>query len=185
LSTVATQQVFAHSLRNESFTVHEKDHTIFVVLGHADEPTYGVENGIHDGRHNMEIFLSDEATGLPLKGANLKADMYYFNSIQKFNNATSPNNAQSIKTGVTVNSVYGDPGHYVIRELQSPGIYGYHIYGTMSYFGVHDQPIDTTVFCKSTRGDTSKFNSPGWFGSFGCTDDIREITFPPRSKLNN
>ena len=78
LSTVATQQVFAHSVRNESFSVHEMPHKIQVVLGHTDEPTYGLENGVHSGRHNMEITLSDEPTKLRLKSANLQADMYYF-----------------------------------------------------------------------------------------------------------
>ena len=182
LSTVATQQVFAHSLRNESFTAHGMPHKIFVVLGHTDEPTYGLENGVHSGKHNMEIILSDEPTKLRLSSANLKADMYYFKDIKKFNKASSPNDATDVKTGVTVSSVFGDPGHYLIRELQTPGIYGYHIYGTMNYFGVHDQPIDATVFCKSTQGDTSKFNSPGWFGSFGCTDDIKDIVFPNKKK---
>ena len=87
-----------------------------------------------------------------LSGANLKADMYYFKDIKKFNKASSLNDATDVKTDVTINSVFGDPGHYLIRELQTPGIYGYHIYGSMNYFGVHDPPIDATVFCKSTQG---------------------------------
>ncbi len=182
LSTVATQQVFAHSVRNESFTAHGTLHTIQVVLGHTDEPTYGFENGVHSGKHNLEITLSDQPTKLRLNSANLKADMYYFKDIKKFNKATSVKDATDVKTGVTVNSVFGDSGHYIIRELQTPGIYGYHIYGTINYFGIHNQPIDVTIFCKSTQGDTTKFNSGGWFGSFGCTDDIKDIKFPSNSK---
>ena len=183
ISTIATQPVFAHSLRNESFTAHGMPHKIFVVLGHTDEPTYGLsEDTVHNGKHNMEIILTDEPTKLRLSGAQLKADMYYFKDIKKFNKATSLSDATEVKTAVPVGSVFGDPGHYLIREVQSPGIYGYHIYGTMNYFGIHDQPIDATIFCKSSQGDTSKFNSPGWFGAFGCTDDVKDIKFPKNSK---
>lgn len=59
-----------------------------------------------------------------------------------------------------------------------PGIYGYHIYGTINYFGVATVPIDSTIFCASSQGPTTKFNSPGWSGSFGCTEDIAKIKFP-------
>lgn len=182
ISMMSTQHVFAHSVRTESFNLHGMQHGISVVLGHTNEPTYGVESGIHDGKHNMEIRLLDAATKLPLSGANLKADMYYFKDIKKFNKATSPNDADDVMKGVTIGAVFGDPGHYIIRELQDVGIYGYHVYGTISFFGVHDVAFDKTVFCRSSQGDTSKFNSPGWNGGFGCTDDIKDIKFPKKGK---
>ncbi len=41
---------------------------IVVVLGHANEPTFGVLPGVHDGKHGVEVFLEDAATVLPLSG---------------------------------------------------------------------------------------------------------------------
>ena len=177
ISTTSTQHAFAHAHTTLDVTspVHR---TISVVLGHTNEPTYGVDPGIHDGKHNMEIILTDAATSLRLSGATLTADMYYFEDIKQFNKATSVNKATEKMTGVTVSSVFGDPGHYLIREIQDDGIYGYHVFGTINYFGEATIPIDATVFCKSSQGDTTKFNSPGWSGSFGCTGDISDIKFP-------
>jgi len=47
---------------------------IAVVVGHTDEPSYGVKPGIHDGEHELEVTLSDNATGLPIGDAQLKTD---------------------------------------------------------------------------------------------------------------
>jgi hypothetical protein len=82
---------------------------------------------------------------------------------------------------VTVGSVFGDPGHYLVREVQNDGIYGYRLYGTISYFGVASVPIDATVFCTSAEGPTTKFNTAGWSGSYGCTEDIDDILFPEKN----
>ena len=180
ISTTSVQHAFAHSHTTLPLPAPLAPRTISVVLGHTNEPTYGVEPGIHDGKHNMEIILTDAATSLRLSGASLKADMYYFDNIKQFNKATSVNKASDKKLGVTVGSVFGDPGHYLIREIQDSGIYGYHVYGTINYFGEATVPIDATVFCKSSQGDTTKFNSPGWSGSFGCTEDIKGIKFPTK-----
>src|SRR5581483_11720083 len=67
-------------------------------LGHSNEPTYGVQPGVHDGKHPMEIFLTDKATSLPLAGAQLKADMFYFKDLKSFNKATSPYQATPADT---------------------------------------------------------------------------------------
>jgi hypothetical protein len=179
LISTTSQHAFAHAHTTLPVT-SPVPRTISVVLGHTNEPTYGVEPGIHDGKHNMEIILTDAATNLRLSGASLKADMYYFDSLKQFNKAQSVNKASDKKTGITVGSVFGDPGHYLIREVQDKGIYGYHVYGTINYFGEATIPIDATVFCKSSQGDTTKFNSPGWSGSFGCTEDIKDIKFPTK-----
>ena len=42
----------------------EEEHAndIRIVLGHTNEPAYGKLPGIHDGKHNLEVDLSDGAT---------------------------------------------------------------------------------------------------------------------------
>lgn len=183
LSGVIMQQAFGHASTTLTLTedpvVGKK---IRVVLGHTNEPTFGAKPGIHDGKHNMEVFLSDSDTRLPLAGASLKADMYYFKDIKAFNKATSPDDATEKRLGVAVGSVFGDPGHYLIREVQKDGIYGYRLYGTINYFGEGSIGIDSTIFCRSSEGDTSKFNSPGWSGSYGCTEEIDDILFPEKNE---
>jgi hypothetical protein len=80
--------------------------------------------------------------------------------------------------------VFGDAGHYMARQVMQPGIYGYRLYGTIDYFGMAEVPIDTTVFCRAAdseggaAGNTSKFNSEGWGGGYGCTERIADIYFP-------
>ena len=71
-----------------------------------------------------------------------------------------------------------DPGHYVARQVQKDGVYGYRLNGTIHYFGVAGLNVDTTMFCRTPEGATTKFNSVGWFGGFGCTEDIDDILFP-------
>jgi hypothetical protein len=181
-SAAVLQPAFAHAhatLTLEDELVAGKQ--ISVVLGHENEPTYGAKAGIHDGKHGLEIMISDEATSLPLTGASLKADKYYFKDIKSFGKADSPEDADAIVKGVDVRGVFGEAGHYLARQVQKPGIYGYHVYGTIDYFGVSSIDIDTTVFCSSPEGDTTKFNSPEWSGSFGCTSDINDSIFPGRA----
>lgn len=184
--TLLHQQAFAHAhteLAVKSEHIAGKDVTM--VVGHTGEPTYGAQPGIHDGKHNLEVLLSDAATKLPLTGASLKADKYYFKNIQSFNNATSVEDADQVVKNVTIAAVFGDPGHYMARQVMKPGIYGYHIYGNISYFGVADLPVDTTVFCKADNGNTTKFNSEGWSGGFGCTADIKDSIYPSERMSNN
>lgn len=174
------QQAFAHAHTSMDVpaTAHLTGRQVSVVVGHTNEPTFGVEPGVADGKHNMEVLLSDSATKLPLAGAVLKTDKYYFKNIESFNKASSVNDADAIVKNVTIGGVFGDTGHYVARQVQANGIYGYHIYGTIDYFKVAQLPIDTTIFCSATEGNTTKFNSPGWGGAFGCTDDVNNIAFP-------
>ena len=164
----------------------ENANAISVVIGHTNEPTYGALAGIHDGKHNVEVFLEDAATALPLSGANLTVDKYYFRDIRSFEIADSPENADVVERNVTLSPVFGDAGHYMARQVMQPGIYGYRLYGTIDYFGVAEVPIDTTVFCmaadsegEGAAGNTSKFNSEGWEGGgYGCTERIADIYFP-------
>ncbi len=157
---------------------------ISVVIGHTNEPTYGALAGIHDGKHNVEVFLEDAATALPLSGANLTVDKYYFRDIRSFEIADSPENADVVERNVTLSPVFGDAGHYMARQVMQPGIYGYRLYGTIDYFGMAEVPIDTTVFCRAAdseggaAGNTSKFNSEGWEEGYGCTERIEDIYFP-------
>lgn len=176
-TTLAFDSASAHGVK--SIPVDLGDGTergITFVMGHTNEPTYAQEKGVHDGKHPMEIFLSDANTGLDLADADLTADKFYFKNLKSFEKAQSPFDADAVVTGVPVAAVHGDPGHFQVRQvLSEPGIYGYHVTGTISYFGVHDIPVDITAFC---RDAPSKFNSDNWFGGFGCTTDIKDSNYP-------
>jgi hypothetical protein len=176
------QPAFAHS--HTALTVAEgpaAGKQISIVLGHTNEPAFGARTGLHDGRHDLEVMITDAATKLPLAGAALKADKYYFRDIQSFNRAALPDNADEVARGVSVAAVFGDAGHYTARQVQKPGIYGYRLYGNVSYFGVAQVPIDATVFCSSPSADTSKFNTAGWSGAFGCTQSFGDMAFPQKN----
>ena len=77
--------------------------------------------------------------------------------------------------------MFDDAGHYVARQVQKDGIYGYRLYGNVSYFGVAEAQVDSTGFCNSANGNTTRFNSPGWTGAYGCTENILHTSFPLRS----
>jgi hypothetical protein len=151
---------------------------VVVTLGHSNEPSFGAKPGMHDGRHDFELSIEDAATALPLSGADLKLDRYYFGDIRAFNRASSPEDATEVDQGIGLGGVFGEPGVYSVRQVVKEGIYGYRVYGTIDYFGVAKMPIDSTVFCATPVGNTSKFNSPGWEGSFGCIEDMNSLLFP-------
>ena len=156
---------------------------IVVTIGHTNEPTFGIEPGVHDGRHGLEVSLQDADTALPLAGAQLTVDKYYFRDIRSFERASSLDRADQIELNITVGEVFGDTGHYMVRQIMQPGIYGYHLYGTIDYFGIAEVPIDTTIFCRVDSGNTSQFNSEGWHGGYGCTGDINDLYFPNEPRL--
>jgi hypothetical protein len=178
----AITAVFAHP--HIVLTPDETDHQqmnanpIILTLGHGNEPAFGAMPGIHDGKHNFELFIEDAATTLPLAGANLTLDRYYFSDIQSFENATSPTDATEVDSGIRLGAVFGETGVYSVRQIVKEGIYGYRVYGTVDYFGAAQIPIDSTVFCTSSVGNTTKFNSPGWEGSYGCVQGIDSLLFP-------
>lgn len=163
----------------------ENVNPISVVIGHTNEPTFGVKPGVHNGMHNLEVFLEDAETAIPLTGAQLSIDKYYFRDLRSFERASSLDRADQIERNVTVGGVFGDPGHYEADQIHQPGIYGYRLYGTIDYFGIADVPIDTTIFCEleDGSGDTTKFNSEGWGGGYGCTSDIEDLYFPNEPRL--
>ncbi len=177
LAGVASEQAFAHG--GKVIFHHDGptglDRLITVVIGHNDEPTTAQESGKASGNHPMELFISDTATGLNLADADLKVDKYYYKNDKKFNKAAEKG-FEPIVTGVSVTGVHGDPGHYFARQiLAQPGIYGYHVYGTVSYFGVFDIPVDVKAFCRDAP--TNDFTNLS-FGGFGCTADIDDDKFP-------
>jgi hypothetical protein len=182
VSLVPSAEAFPHAgiviNPNPSDPNQQNANPISLFLGHTNEPTFGVREGVHDGKHGVEVFLSDAATELPISGAQLTVDKYYFEDFDSFNAASSPNDADDIQTGVPLPEAFGDKGHYLTRQIQQPGIYGYKLSGTINYYGVAQVPVSTTVFCSLAGHDTTKFNSPGWFGGFGCTENIEDIYFP-------
>ncbi len=161
----------------------ENVNPISVVLGHSNEPAFGVEPGVHDGMHGIEVSLEDTNTTLPLVGADLRVDKYYFRDFESIQNATSPEQADQVEQNITIREVFGEPGEYRAPQIVQPGIYGYRLYGTINYFGIAEVPIDTVFFCTLSSDDgvfdnTSKFNSEGWEGEYGCVSDINDIYFP-------
>lgn len=178
-----TGTAFAHAHMTLTLDI-ENVNPISVTIGHTNEPTFGVKPGVHDGIHGLEIAIEDERTTLPLSGAQLTVDKYYFRDIRSFENASSLEMADQIERNITVGAVFGESGHYLARQIMQPGIYGYHLYGTIDYFGIAEVPINATVFCSAGNGgNTSKFNSEGWSGSFGCTRDINDLYFPNEPRL--
>jgi hypothetical protein len=156
---------------------------ISVTLGHSNEPAFGVQPGVHNGMHSVEVSLEDSNTTLPLVGADLRIDKYYFRDFESFQNATSIEQADQVEQNITVGEVFGEPGQYRALQIVQPGIYGYRLYGTISYFEVAQVPIDTIFFCTLNSDDgasenTSKFNNEGWEGEYGCVSDINDIYFP-------
>lgn len=156
--------------------------TIKVVLGHTNEPTFGKLPGIEDGKHYLEVELSDDATTLPIRTATLFADKFYFKNVESFDAAQSPQDADEIESNVPISAVFGSPGLFYNRQVVDPGIYGYTLRGEINYFDVGTVPIeDTTIFCNvEVQGaqEPNKFNSQGWTGAYGCSDSIKEIFFP-------
>lgn len=163
----------------------EEDHAnnITIVLGHTNEPAFGKLPGIHDGKHNLEVDLSDSATTLPIREANITADKYYFKDIKSFQNAQSLEDADDIELKVPVTAVFGQPGTFYNRQVVDPGIYGYTINGTINYYDVAFVPFEATKFCSIPGEDLTKFDTPdNWNGSFGCVQNIKSIYFPESQK---
>jgi hypothetical protein len=180
-SPTTIQPAFAHAETILSVNVDDQPgRGIAVVVGHSNEPSYGAKPGIHDGMHGLEVTISDNATGLPIGDAQLKADKYYFTDLQSFESATSVDDADEIEEGIDVGAVFGETGSYLARQIVADGIYGYRLYGNISYFEAANVTIDSTIFCtfSDEEGNTTKFNSPGWTGSFGCPRNIDTIAFP-------
>jgi hypothetical protein len=187
-SPTTIQPVFAHTETTLPINVdNQTGRSIVVVVGHSNEPAYGAKPGIPDGIHGLEVTLSDNGTGLSIGDAQLKADKYYFTDSQSFDNARSVDDADETHEGIDVGAVFGETGRYLARQVVADGIYGYRLYGNISYFGVANATINSTVFCTSSDADdeanTTKFNSPGWSGSFGCPQDIDTIAFPTNNTV--
>jgi hypothetical protein len=180
---------------DENDPIQEHANPIRLVLGHTNEPAYGKLPGIHDGKHFVEIDLTDEATTLPIQGDNETADpelglvnteiiidKYYFKDIESFQNADSLEDADAFELNVPMSSVFGQPGVFYDRQVIDPGIYGYTVRGVINYYDVANVPIpESTKFCSIEGAEDilSKFDTPGWTGSYGCPENIKEIFFPP------
>ena len=182
ISTVGVQSASAHQLA--VLFGDEDTNDIFFVLGHTNEPAFGVDPGVHDGKHGMEIRLSDDATDLTLPQGNTELffDKYYFKDVKKYNKADSVEDATQIETGIPISQAFGDPGHYIHRQIVQDGIYGYHVYGTIDYYGTGERDVDLTFFCLAEgMDDPAKFENVTdgiTFGEFGCPESTDEIKFP-------
>ena len=182
VSTVGIQNASAHQLA--VLFGDEDTNDIFFVLGHVNEPAFGADPGIHDGKHALELRLSDDATDLdlPQGDTELFFDKYYFKNVKKYNKADSIEDATQKVKGIPISEAFGDPGHYIHRQIIQDGIYGYHVYGTIDYFGVGDLPVDVTFFCLAEgMEDPTKFEGVAGgitFGEFGCPEKIKDIKFP-------
>ncbi|MBT8252213.1 MAG: hypothetical protein KJO99_05215, partial [Nitrosopumilus sp.] len=149
LSVGLSEQAFAHGGQVFSFTLPNGEHRLItVIMGHNNEPTRAQESGKWSGEHPMELFISDTRTGLNLAEADLKVDKFYYKNDKKYNKAVEKGFVP-LETDVEVGGVHGDPGHYFARQiLAKTGIYGYHVTGTVDYFGVKDVPIDVKAICR-------------------------------------
>jgi hypothetical protein len=158
----------------------EHANSITIVLGHTNEPAYGKLPGIHDGKHNLEVDISDTNTTLPIPEANITADKYYFKNRESFKAAESLDDADAIQKNVPVTAVFGQAGTFYNRQVIDPGIYGYTIRGVINYFDVALVPFEATKFCSIPGENLTKFDTPDtWTGSYGCPQNIKSIFFPP------
>jgi hypothetical protein len=182
ISAFGLHEAFAHQ-RTEIPTGHH-DTKIRIVLGHTDEPAFGASNHA-DGKHGVEMSIVDSDTRLPVPstGTSLKLDKYYFKNVDKYNKATSVEQADQIKKNIVFNPLFGSPGQYLHRQIVDTGVYGYRIYGTVDYYGVETIPIDITGFCDlAAMTNPAKFEVGSWSGSFGCPVGIDDTAFPSKKK---
>ena len=190
ISIIGVQNATAH----QSAVLLGNDHTNNMVLaiGHVDEPTFGSKPGIHEGKHWLELYIRDEATRLMIPQGNteLMFDKYYFEDVAAYNAAESIDDATQIQLEIPINQAYGKPGYYVHRQIIQDGIYGYHVYGTIDYYGVGHRDIDVTFFCGrvTSMGNPSKFENVvngTTRGEFGCPQSIQNINFPKKDHYTN
>ncbi|NDB32607.1 MAG: hypothetical protein EB160_04030 [Nitrososphaeria archaeon] len=178
VSLSGVDQAFAHQ-RVDIPTTHQSTN-IRLTVGHSNEPAYGASR-THDGLHGFEMSIVDKDTKLPVSGTgtSLKLDKYYFKNVEKYNKATSSNQADKIDKNIQFGSVFGSPGTYLHRQIVDTGVYGYRIYGTVSYYGVKTIPVDVTAFCDDDNMNSkTKFEIGTWSSSFGCPTNMDYISFP-------
>lgn len=179
VSTFGIQQVFAHQ-RMDIPTTHFSTN-IRVTVGHANEPAFGISRGVHDGLHGFEMSIVDKDTKLPVSstGTSLKIDKYYFKNVERYNKAVSLNQADKTEKNIPFGSLFGSPGMYLHRQIIDNGVYGYRVYGAISYYGIKTIPIDVIAFCDDdAMNSKTKFESGVWTGSFGCPTSVDAISFP-------
>lgn len=190
ISTVGMQDASAHQLAVLFPTADTN--AIFFVLGHTNEPAYGADKkGLHDGKHHLEIRISDDATDLDIPEGDtvLHFDKYYFKNVKKYNKADSLADADQKVQGIPIGEAFADPGHYIHRQVLEDGIYGYHVYGTIDYYGAGERDVDLTFFCLAEgMDDPAKFEgvtAGATFGEFGCPVSIDDIKFPGKKVKHN
>lgn len=180
LASGTSALAFPHASKVISFNIQNGEtRSIQLVLGHTREPTLALAPGTHDGMHHVQIIIRDAATSLPIKTADLQLDRYYFKNEADYNSGDL--NRAIKETGLKVSSVHGLPGEYTVRQiLTRPGIYGYHIYGTVTYFDGTVVNIDETKFCsqEGMRGVQGPYDTSDWRGGYGCTGAVKDWYWP-------
>ncbi len=180
-SMIAPVMADPHASKTISFTISNgEERAIRLILGHTREPTLALAPGIHDGAHHVQIIIRDARTNLPINAAKLQLDRYYFKDLSAYESGDL--SRATMQTGLPVERVFGIPGEYTVRQiLTAPGIYGYRVYGTVTYFDGTTVNIDERKFCSpegmsSTQGP---YDTPGWGGGYGCADAVRDLHWPP------
>ncbi|NDB89049.1 MAG: hypothetical protein EB164_09120 [Thaumarchaeota archaeon] len=171
VSLSGVDQAFAHQ-RVDIPTTHQSTN-IRLTVGHSNEPAYGASR-THDGLHGFEMSIVDKDTKLPVSGTgtSLKLDKYYFKNVEKYNKATSSNQADKIDKNIQFGSVFGSPGTYLHRQIVDTGVYGYRIYGTVSYYGVKTIPVDVKQNLRLVRGLARLVVQQTWTTSHSQTNRL-------------
>ncbi len=169
-----------HASKTISFTISNgEQRSIQLIVGHTREPTFALAPGTHDGMHHVQVIIRDTRTNLPINTANLQLDRYYFKDSRAYESGDL--SRATTQTGLPLQRVFGMPGEYTVRQiLTAPGIYGYRVYGTITYFDGTIVNIDERKFCnpEGTSSSQGPYDTAGWMGGYGCTDAVRDLYWP-------
>lgn len=171
-----SEDAFAHGRYLQDFDIaNGKERTITIVLGHTNEPTRAQSEGKWSGEHPVEIFVRDTRTNLNINGATLFVDKFFWTDEAAYDADKDP-----LEEDVRAGPAFGTPGKYHARQiLAEPGFYGYRVHGEVTYFDGTEVPIEFQAVCRDAPAAMlADFNTPGFIGGFGCTNDIDDGKFP-------
>ena len=169
IGMVGISESFAH------MTTYDGD--IKIVIGHSNEPSFGHEEGVWLGMHNVNAILSQD--DIPIGDATLQVDKYYFEDAKQYNKADSLDDAEQESLANELSKQYGTDNRYESRQIVTDGIYVYRVYGE-----ANSQDVDVTVACfDEDMDDPYKFNNyDSSTKKFGCPENIEDLKFPGEHK---